>query len=138
MIYKALAVVMAALVLIGCGRGGKGSGGGDQIEIPDDVTEKTTCLLDWDLKGEPPGRLYQIAYVVYLTKAGEVFVSLTTTYKTPNASLAEQKKTLKYEASDIQKASGYIDSMQWQASLAGKIASIKRIPFNETRVVECK
>lgn len=105
---------------------------------PEELDKIITCSLNWELAGEPEGRFYEITYIVERKKTKETIVTLTTRYGTPTAFLPAQSSSETYVAGDAKAEEAKISTLLWQVSLHGDSATVKRIPFDDSKEASCQ
>lgn len=157
---KRMLLLLAVLLMVGCGRGKDGDDGrdgndgkpgengkpGGSIEVPiekpipsplpEDVDQTLNCNLKWELTGAPAGRYYDLKYKVLKTKAKEAFASLKIQYHAGAATMPEQTVEKKYSSS-VGFDSAIVSTLVWQASLSGTKAIFRNFALNSDREVTC-
>lgn len=151
---KRMLLLLAVLLLAGCGKGKDGKDGDcdceddkpdDSIEVPiekpipkpppEEVDQTLVCDLKWELSGVPAGRFYDLKYKVLKTKTKEAFASLRIQYHTGKATIPEQVVEKKYSSAGFDTA--LVSTLVWQASLTGTKATFKNFPLNSEKEVTC-
>jgi hypothetical protein len=104
---------------------------------PEDVETKTFCEMEWPLEGEPAGRSYLLNYNVTKTKSKDIHVAFKSVYQTDIGSLVQDRSTARYGGNTSNGLSAKMATAQWELTLKGKTASIKRVHTNEIKEVLC-